>query len=88
MTPGQDEDVERQELQEGGEDRPAPGLLFVPRRQGPLDDVLVRAPVPEADDGRREDHARPGEVGVVGREEEVEMVGPGGLDEGRTSRRS
>ena len=47
----------------------------------PLHDVLIRAPVPQADDRRREDHAGPRELGVVGGQEQVEVGGAGRLDE-------
>ena len=45
-----DEQVDGKELQEGGEDAAAAGDLLVRGAQGPLHDVLVGAPVPQADD--------------------------------------
>ena len=47
-----------------GEDRPAPRLGLVRRAQRALHDVLIGAPVPEADDRRAEQHAEPGVVAV------------------------
>ncbi len=55
---------DRQQLEHPGEDAPAPGFGLVPGAQGALHDVLVGAPVPEADDRRAEEHSRPREVGV------------------------
>src|SRR2546430_3692110 len=54
-----DEDEHREELQECREDRSAARLALVPRTQGTLHDVLVRGPVPQADDRGAEQHADP-----------------------------
>ena len=61
---GDDEDEDGQQLEAGGEDGAAPGLRLVGRAERALDDVLVRAPVPEADDRRAEEHAQPRVVAV------------------------
>ena len=61
---GDDEDEDRQQLEEGGEDRAAPRLGLVGRAERALHDVLVGAPVPEADDRRAEQHAEPRIVAV------------------------
>ena len=44
-----EEQVDGKELEEGGEDAAAAGDLLVGSAQGPLHDVLVGAPVPQAD---------------------------------------
>ena len=59
-----DEDEDGQELEEGRGDRAAAGLALVRGAEDALDDVLVRAPVPQADDGGAEEHADPGIVVV------------------------
>ena len=61
---GNDEQVHRRQLQERGADRAAACDLLVRRSEHALDDVLVRAPVPEADDRRAEEHADPREIAV------------------------
>ncbi|MEZ5366729.1 MAG: hypothetical protein R2748_31410 [Bryobacterales bacterium] len=69
---GHEEDEDRRELQVAAEDRSAARLALILARQHALDDVLVRTPVPEADDGRGEEDARPGEGGVFGRANQVQ----------------
>ena len=59
------EDEDRRELEETGQDRAAPGFLLVTTRQHALDDVLIRTPVPEADDGRTGQNRQPRPVGIV-----------------------
>ena len=59
-----DEDEDRQQLEEGREDGAATGLRLVGRAERALHDVLVGAPVPEADDRRAEQHAQPRVVAV------------------------
>ena len=61
---GDDEEEDGQQLEEARGDRPPPGLAFVRRPEHALDDVLVGAPVPQADDGRAEEHADPGIIVV------------------------
>jgi hypothetical protein len=61
---GNDEQVDRRQLEERGEDAAAAGGGFVGRAQCALHDILIRAPVPHADDGRAEQHAEPREVVV------------------------
>ena len=56
---GDNEEEDRQELEEAGGDAAAAGLPLGRRAENALDDILVRAPVPEADDGRAEEHADP-----------------------------
>ena len=64
IRPGDDEQVDREQLQERGEDAAAAGDRLVRRAQRALHDVLVGAPVPEADDRGADHHAEPGEVAV------------------------
>ena len=73
--PGDDEDEHRQQLEEGGEDGAASRLSFARRAQRALHDVLVRAPVPQPDDRRAEQHAQPRVVAV-----EVPRDAPGLAD--------
>ena len=61
---GNDEQVDGKQLQEGGKDAAPPGRLFVRRAQGPLHDVLVGTPVPEADHRGANRHRQPGEAVV------------------------
>ena len=61
---GHDEDEERQQLQGRREERRAPRLADRLRRERPLHDVLIRAPVPDGEDRRAEQDARPREIGV------------------------
>ena len=58
---GDDEQVHREQLQECREDAALAGDGLVGSAQRALDDVLVGAPIPEADDGRAEEHAQPRE---------------------------
>ena len=54
-----DEQVRRKQLQEGGEDAAAPSLgLSLGAAERALHDVLIRAPVPEADDRRADQPCR------------------------------
>ena len=61
---GNDEQVNREQLQERGEDAALARDLFVRRAERALDDVLVGAPIPQADDRRADGHAQPGEIAV------------------------
>ena len=61
---GDDEQVRREQLEEAGEDAAAAGDLLVRGAQGALHDVLVGAPVPQADDRGADGHAQPGVVAV------------------------
>jgi len=63
---GDEEDHHGPELQEAAPDGAAAGVLDVFGGQAALHDVLVGTPVPDADDGRGDHHAQPGEgdVGV------------------------
>ena len=68
--------------------RAAAGLALVRRAQGPLHDVLVGAPVPQADDRRAEQHAQPRVVAVEvpGHPAGLLHRRPGALDAGRDER--
>ena len=56
---GYDEDEHREQLQVRGENAAAARRALVLGAQGALHDVLVRTPVPQADDRRAQQHARP-----------------------------
>src|SRR5437588_2700366 len=62
--PRDNEQVNRKELQERREDAAPAGRLLVWGSERPLHDVLIRAPVPEADDRRAYRHAEPGKTTV------------------------
>ena len=62
---GDEEQEHGKELEVGSEDGAPAGLLLVLAGKDPLDDELVCAPVPEADDGRSEQGAVPGEFAVL-----------------------
>ena len=47
------------QLEKRGEDRSAARFALIGRAERALDDVLIRAPVPEADNRRAEEHAEP-----------------------------
>ena len=68
--------------------RAAPGLALARRAQGPLHDVLVGAPVPQADDRRAEQHAEPRVVAVEvpGHPARFLHGRPGAFDAGRDER--
>ena len=61
---GDDEQIDRKELQETRKNGAATGHLLIGRAQGTLNDVLVRAPIPEANDRRANGHAEPRELRV------------------------
>jgi len=61
-------------FEEAGEDGSAAGLGDVAGAQGTLDDELVGAPIPDADDGGAEEDAGPGEVGVGERSPEADVI--------------
>ncbi len=80
-----DEDEDRQQLEERGEDGPAPRLTLVGRAERALNDVLIGAPVPQPDDRRAQQHSGPRIVLVeVPRHAAGFLYGrPGGLHAGR-----
>src|SRR5260370_24469104 len=59
---GNDEQINGSEFQKRGEDASAAGDFFVGGAESTLDDVLVGAPVPQADDRGAEEHAEPREI--------------------------
>src|SRR4029077_2014694 len=71
---GQDEHEDRQDFKEAGEDGAGFGVTFIARGEHALDDNLVGTPVPDAEDGRTEEDSRPGEVGVRGGLDHVEIA--------------
>ena len=71
------EDEHRRQLEEAGEDGAAPGFLLVFAGEHALDDVLVGAPIPEADDGRAGQNRQPGPVGIVDGADEMDIVADG-----------
>src|SRR5207249_4835733 len=85
---GDDEDPYGEELQVRGEDRPAASLPLVRGAEGPLHDVLVRGPIPQADDRRAEEHAEPRvvPVEVPGNARRLLDWGPGAVDARRDER--
>ncbi len=62
--PRNDENEHRQQLQERGEKTAAARLALIGGAKRALHDVLVRAPVPQADNRRAEQHAQPREIAV------------------------
>ena len=64
IRPGMMNRYTGEQLQERREDAAAARDRFVGRAQRALHDVLVGAPVPQADDGRAEQHAQPREIAV------------------------
>ena len=59
-----DEDEERQQLEQPAEDRSPPSVVLVRRGQHALNDELVGAPVPDAEDRRAQKDSRPREVRI------------------------
>jgi len=74
---GDEEDQDRPDLQQAAKHRTAPGGGEVLGGERPLDDVLVGAPVPEADDGGGDENAEPGEARVRKRAPQGEVIGVG-----------
>src|ERR1035441_2302406 len=54
-----DEEIDGKELEERGEDAAAPRGGLIRGAQGALDDVLVGAPIPQADNRGADGHAQP-----------------------------
>ncbi len=71
---GQHEHEDRQNLQETAEERAAARVRLVLRPEHALHDHLIRAPVPDAEDGRAEEDAGPRERRVRRRLDHVEVV--------------
>ena len=61
---GNDEEIDWKQFQERGKNAAAARDGLVRSAESTLDNVLVRAPIPQADDGRAEEHAEPGEIVV------------------------
>ena len=57
-----DEQINRGQLEKRGKDAPAAGYRFVGGAQRALHDILVRTPVPQPDDRRAKQHAKPGKI--------------------------
>ena len=68
---GDEEQEHREELEIGSENGAASGLLLVPAGEDPLDNELVRAPVPETDDRRADQSAEPRVLRVTERSHQV-----------------
>src|SRR5207237_7047974 len=71
----QNENENGQDLQIAGEDRPATGFLNVASGKHALHDMLVGTPVPNAENRRTEDDARPWEILVIRRLPHGEEIG-------------
>ena len=62
---GHEEDENRREFKKSGQNGSATGFLLVFTRQHTLDDVLIRAPVPESNNRRTWQNRQPGPLGII-----------------------
>src|SRR4051794_30697672 len=61
---GYDEQIDGEKFEKGGEDAALPGDSFVRGAQCSLNDVLVRAPIPQANNRRADRHSEPRKIPV------------------------
>src|SRR4029077_11877642 len=71
---GQNQHKDRQDFQEAGEDGARFGVTFITSGEDALYDDLVGAPIPDAEYWGAEEDAGPGEVGVRGRLDHMEII--------------
>ena len=69
-----EENRNRPDFQKAPPKRPAPGITQTFRGEGPLDNVLIRAPVPDSDDWRGDQDSKPRKVRVRKRAPKRELL--------------